>query len=125
HGLSDVAFDLAQRGMRARPRASWGLTERTEKMVLASDRRRQCVIIVGASARRGREPAAVARSEQSLAGRVGASMGASRQVRGRRPVVPATFGAALAIILHLMPPPAPNRSEKRIPPRRSSDRPSG
>jgi hypothetical protein len=34
-----------------------------------------------------REPAAAARSERSLAGRVAASMGASPQVRGHRPVV--------------------------------------
>jgi isoquinoline 1-oxidoreductase subunit beta len=45
------------------------------------------VASVSAEPRRG--PAAAVRSERSLAGRVAASMGASRQVRGRRPVVPA------------------------------------
>jgi hypothetical protein len=45
--------------------------------------------MVGSFAEPRRASAAAARSERSLAGRVAASMGAIRQVRGRRPVVPA------------------------------------
>jgi hypothetical protein len=90
HRLTVLTHDCQKNNessTRARARASWGLTERTEKCRWHLTGRRQCVVMVGSFAEPRREPAAAARSERSLARRVAASMGASRQVRGRRPVV--------------------------------------
>ena len=73
--------------MRARARASWGLTERTEKWCWHLTGRRQTGVRAGSFAEPRLGPAAAARSERSLAGRVAASTVASQPARRRQLVV--------------------------------------
>jgi hypothetical protein len=72
--------------MRARGRASWGLSGRIGPWWWRPTRHREAVARAGAFAEPRRGPAAAAKSERSRARRVAASTVANRQVRRRRSV---------------------------------------